>query len=128
MAYCSECGAEADSGENFCGECGADLTNGEGASDASFVDQYGSKPLPLASARGEFIRIYGKLMGAIPLFGGLVKLFVGFGFWCYSIWLKILKIITLGASVTNRFVADYNYIKDSFYSGYNGEKAPPKPP
>lgn len=128
MDYCAECGAEVDASQQFCDECGTDLTAKTGSDNESFIDRYGAKPLPLASARGEFIQIYGKVMGAIPIFGSLMKIFVGFVFWGYSINLKILRMITLGADINDRFSSDYNYLTDNFYSGYNGETSPPDPP
>lgn len=128
METCPECGNEVQAEQEFCGECGADLTAEDDSTNESFIHRYGANPLPLASARGEFIRIYGKLLGAIPLFGSLMKLFVGFGLWCYSVNLKILNIITMGADINDRFDADFNYVKDNFYSGYKGEDTPPEPP
>lgn len=128
MEYCEDCGAEAGEEQEFCSECGANITTGEDSTDESFIDRYEANPLPFASGRGEFIRIYGKLLGAIPIFGSIMKVFAGIGFWFYSVWLKILRIITMGADVTQRFDSDFNYLKDSFYSGYNGKDAPPNPP
>lgn len=128
MAYCPECGVEVGGEQEFCGECGSNMTPGESSADDSFIDRYGAEPLPLASARGEFIQIYGKIMGSIPLIGGLMKMFFGFGLWCYSINLKILRIITLGADVNDRLRADYDYLKDNLDNAYNGEAAPPDPP
>lgn len=125
---CPECGEEVDNEGSFCGECGADMSSRQKGSNESFIDLYGSEPLPFASGRGEFLRIYGKLMGAIPLFGGFMKILVGISLWSYSISLKVLIIITSGADVAQRFKADFNYQKDNFYSGYNGEAAPPSPP
>lgn len=127
MAYCKECGTEIADGQEICSECGTEVASGDDTSDKSFVERYGGEPLPFASGRGELSHLYGKVLGAIPIFGYFLKLFFGFGFWCYSINLKILRVITLGADLNNRFSADYNYIKESFYSGYSGEEPPAGP-
>jgi hypothetical protein len=128
MSYCQQCGEELDQEQEFCSECGADLTAEDDSKDESFINRYGAKPLPLASARGEFIRIYGSLLNAIPVFGSFMKLFVGLGWWFHSINLKILRLITMDADINDRFDADFIYLKDSFSSGYNDETAPPNPP
>lgn len=126
---CSECGVEIVEDGDYCEACGADLTQTPAsAEDASFLDRYGAKPLPLASERGEIISLYGNLLANIPVVGGIMKLFSGISFWCYSIWVKIFVTVTGGADVTKRFEADFNYLKDNFYSGYNGTELPPDPP
>lgn len=126
MVHCNECGTKVTQEQSFCDECGAQL-NETTDSTEPFVDQYGAKPLPFAEGRSEFIHLYGKLIGSIPIFGRVMKFFLGISFWCYGIWLKILQIITLGADVTDRFTADFKYIKDSFKSGYSGDEPPSHP-
>lgn len=129
MVYCPECGEEIADGDTSCGECGAEVPDREAAStDESFVERYGANPLPFADGRSELLSLYGNLLGHIPIFGGIMKLFVGLNFWCYSLVLTVLTVITLDADVTKRFTADFKYIKDSFYSGYKGENTPPEPP
>lgn len=126
MSYCRDCGAEVVEDQSSCEECGAKLNNGgataEDTAEDSFVEHYGAEPLPFAGGRSELISIYGKVLGSIPLLGVLFKKFVGFWFWCYSINLSLLNILTLGADVNKRLRADFNYLKDSFNSGFNGEE------
>jgi len=125
---CSNCGEEIDAGSDYCPDCGTELTQSNPPKSEAFLEKYGAEPLPLASERGEMITLYAKLLASIPIFGGIMKFFSGISFWCYSIWLKIFTVITLGADVTKRFKADFNYLKDNFYSGYNGSENPPEPP
>jgi len=122
MSYCPDCGVEVNQGQVSCEECGAKLTDSGSTGEESFIEKYGAEPLPFAEGRSELVSIYGKILGSIPLLGGIFKLFVGLGFWCYSINLSILKILTLGADINKRLRADYSYLKDSFYSGYRGEE------
>lgn len=128
MNSCSNCGKEVDNESSYCGECGAELMQGDSSEAESFLGRYGAEPLPLASERGEMIRLYANLLGSIPIFGRIMKFFSGFGFWCYSVWLKVFTVITMGADVMDRFNADFNYLKDSFYSGYDESEKPPEPP
>jgi hypothetical protein len=128
MSNCSECGSEITETGNYCSNCGAELSGNDQSAGESFVERYGAEPLPLASERSEFISLYGSLLSSIPLLGGFLKLFAGISFWCYSLWLKVFSVITMGADVTKRFIADFNYLKDSFYSGYDGSEGPPEPP
>ncbi|MFU1779767.1 hypothetical protein [Haloarcula japonica] len=112
----------------YCGECGTELEQDDSIEAESFLEKYGAEPLPLASERGEMISLYASLLGSIPVLGGIMKFFSGISFWCYSVWLKIFTVITMGADVTDRFNADFNYLKDNFYSGYDGSERPPEPP
>lgn len=128
MAHCTECGAEVGDEQTFCDECGAELaSDADSARDGSFTDRYGAKPLPFAEGRSELINLYGRVLGSIPIFGGIMKAFLGLSFWCYGFWLTVLRVVTVGSDVTKRFSADFDFLKDSFYSGYRGEE-PPSPP
>jgi hypothetical protein len=129
MASCPECGDEIDDASEFCSACGAQLTQSEpAADDDDFLQRYGARPLPLAKERGEFIGLYGNLLGNIPVLGGIMKLFSGISFWCYGLWVTFFKVITGNADVVDRFDADFSYLKDNFYSGFNDSEAPPVPP
>lgn len=128
MVTCSACGIDIAEASDFCPDCGSELSSTDDPAEESFLDRYGAEPLPLANERGEMISLYANLLGNIPVVGGMMKFFSGFGFWCYSIWLKIFSVITMGADVTKRFEADFNYLKDNFYSGYEGSQMPPEPP
>lgn len=128
MNDCPRCGETVGEGNDYCGECGAELADEASPDTDPFLERYGAEPLPLASERGELISIYAQLLGSIPIVGSVLKLFAGISFWCYSVWLKIFTVVTLGADVTNRFKADFNYLKDNFYSEYDGTEKPPKPP
>lgn len=128
MASCPACGESSDDASEYCGACGAQLAPDAPGGDDEFLGKYGALPLPLASERGELIGLYATLLGDIPVVGRLMKVFSGISFWCYGLWLKIFRALTLNADVMDRFDADFSYLKDNFYSGYNGTEAPPEPP
>lgn len=129
MAYCSECGAEVNEGQQFCSECGTDITTGENSDGESFIGRYGAKPLfPFAGPRYNTQYEFAKMVSKLPIVRSFLSFFVKLNFLSLGIIAKLFSIVTLNSHFSKRLDAEIEFAKDNYKAGMEGTKRPPKPP